>query len=59
MKNLFLIFSFFAFIFVSNINAQIYDPVKWTSSSKQISDDEFELHGLPILSQVGIFIANI
>ncbi|MBK9398471.1 MAG: thioredoxin family protein [Saprospiraceae bacterium] len=43
MKNLFLIFSFFAFIFVSNINAQIYDPVKWSSSSKQISDDEFEL----------------
>ncbi|MFZ1585187.1 MAG: protein-disulfide reductase DsbD domain-containing protein, partial [Saprospiraceae bacterium] len=43
MKNLFLIFSFFTFIFVSNINAQIYDPVKWTSSSKQISDDEFEL----------------
>ena len=43
MNKLSFILSFFALTFFSSLNAQIYNPVKWTSSSKQIGDDEYEL----------------
>ena len=39
-KTLFFLFSFFAFV---NVNAQILDPVKWTTKIEKISDIEFNL----------------
>jgi hypothetical protein len=40
MKNLILAFAFFAFTFVQ---AQILEPVKWSTSVTKISDTEYDL----------------
>jgi len=39
-KLLFLVFTFLAF---AHVNAQILDPVKWTSRTEKVSDTEFNL----------------
>ncbi len=36
-------------VFVINANAQIENPVKWTYTSKKISDGKYELHMTAIL----------
>lgn len=38
-----LIFVFIAFLTLINLNAQIKEPVKWTSKTEKISDTEFNL----------------
>lgn len=38
-----LIFVFIAFLTLINVNAQIKEPVKWTSKTEKISDTEFNL----------------
>lgn len=43
MNKLSLILSVLILTIGINLDAQIYNPVKWTSTSKQLSDDEFEL----------------
>jgi len=43
MNKLSFILAFYVLAFVTQLNAQIYNPVKWSSASKQISDDEYEL----------------
>ncbi|HPB53448.1 MAG TPA: hypothetical protein PLR22_07215, partial [Saprospiraceae bacterium] len=43
MRKLNIFWTFFFALLSFSIHAQIYDPVKWTSSFKQIGDDEYEL----------------
>ncbi len=43
MIKLNILWTFLFALFSFSIQAQIYDPVKWTSSFKQVGDDEYEL----------------
>lgn len=43
MKRLFLFFSFIVLIMVGKAQGQIFDPVSWETSYKQVSDTEFDL----------------
>ena len=44
MKNIFKFFILLAGIFIANLaTAQVVDPVKWKTSSKKISDCEYEI----------------